>query len=59
MPACTAPVLSPVYFQLPSAQYNTEKLEGQRVALGMQVSLCTAISLVSTQIGNQGTRILA
>lgn len=49
MPACTFPVLSPVYFQLTSAWYNTEKLEVQRVALGLQVSLCTAISLVSTQ----------
>lgn len=49
MPACTYPVLSPVSFQLPAAQYNAEKLEGQRVVLGVQVSLCTAISLMSTQ----------
>lgn len=49
MPACTSPVLSLVSFQFPAAQYNGETLEGQRVVLGLQVPLCTAISLMSTQ----------
>lgn len=49
VPACTSPVLSLVSFQVPAAQYSAGKLEGQRVVLGLQVSLCTAISLLSTQ----------
>lgn len=49
VPACTSPVLSPVSFQLPAAQYIAEKLDGQRVVLGLQVSLCPAISVMSTQ----------
>lgn len=37
------------FFSSPSSSVQCWKVEGQRVVLGLQVSLCTAISLLPTQ----------